>query len=55
MRRNGLNNGNNRMRGTAIINSAINSPFGSASNPDLGVLVGLVDVITVIVTNLAIT
>lgn len=37
------------------MNSAMKSPFGSASNPDLGVLVGLVDVITVIVTKLAIT
>lgn len=55
MRRNGFKNGKDRMRGTAIANSAMNSPFGSASKPDLGVLVGLVDVITVMVTKLAIT
>lgn len=55
MRRKGFKKGNNRIRGTAMMKSAINSPFGSASKPDLGVLVGLVDVMTVMVTKLAIT
>ncbi len=44
------NNGNSRGRGTTMINSAMNSPFGSASNPSVGVLVGLLSVMSVMFT-----